>query len=118
MFSLGSMISPKAGLNIVKNTLAKTINQDVKKFDIIYDATRNVIDFRLYDYTDDNGKFHDRLRVKYADGAKLCGIIAGMLKDKLSPGEKIDIALISYELLTVDLYISKDGNKIQKSIKL
>ena len=117
-FSLGSMISPKAGMTIVKKALEKTINQPVDNFDIIYKHDEKVIDFRLYNYTDPKGDFHTTKVVKYADGAKLCGIIHTMIKDKLTTSEKINIAIITFSPMVCKLLIEKDGIKGQKIYNL
>lgn len=117
-FSIGSLISPKAGMTIVKNAIEKTIKQPVNNFDIIYKHEAKVIDFRLYEYTDKEGVFNETKVVKYADGSKLCNIIHNMIKDKLTTGETIDVAIINYKFLTCKLLITKEGIKKTKNYNL
>lgn len=119
MLGTGTLFSPKAGLMIVKAAIQKTINQKVEDFDIIYKHNEKVIDFRLYNYTDDEKVFHEKLVVKYLDGEKLCGIIHNMLKEKTLVGDKIQFAIVNYKKAECKLLIlTPEGKKITKIFSL
>lgn len=115
---LGSLVSPKAGLTIVKNALEKTIGQKLLDFDVIYKHAEGNIDFRLYQYTDENGKYHDRIVLKYAEGEKLCGIIKNMLQEKISKTDVINFAVINFKNMQCDLYIVRESEKKKLTYKL
>jgi hypothetical protein len=113
-----SIISPKAGLTIVKKTIEKTLKKKIEKFDIVYNAKKNLILFRLYNYTDTDGSFHDSILKKYTDNSGLAGFISKRLAKETKEGENIDMAIISYEKLTCELFITKNDVRTAKMIKL
>jgi hypothetical protein len=112
-----NIISPKAGMSLVLAAIKKTLKQTPEDFDLIYNAEKNIIDFRIYNYKEKNGEIIPKKVFKYSDGEKLCKIIAGMLKEHLKDGDKIDLAVCNYKKLSCNLYITKaDGTKFGKPI--
>ncbi len=105
-------------MSLVKAAIKKTLKQEPEDFDLIYNAQKNIIDFRIYNYNDGSKILPSKI-FKYSDGDKLCKVIAGMLKEHIKNGDVIDIAICNYKKLSCELYVTKtSGDKICKQIKL
>lgn len=115
------LISIRTGLLMVRVALKKTIKQEVENFDIIYRREKNVIDFRLYDYVDEDKVFHKTLVVKYPDGKKLCALFEMEIK-KHFDDEKfiIKYAVLNFKSNKCEVYMTdkKTGDNINKTIEI
>ncbi len=118
-FGIGSMIPASKGLTIVKIALEKTLKQKFERFDLIYKHEEKTIDFRLYNFKNENGEIEEKAIRKYADGEKLCGFIAAELKNRVASTDKVKFAVASYpENKCVYAYETEDGRKIRKEFSL
>lgn len=118
-FGIGSMIPASKGLTIVKIALEKTLKQKFEKFDVIYKHEERTIDFRLYNFLNENGIIEEKAVRKYADGDKLCTFIANELKDRVSSTDKIKFAVANYPSnKCIYAYENKEGQKIKKEFTL
>lgn len=118
MLGMSTLLSPKAGMNIVKAAIEKTIKAEMHDFDVIYKHEEKVIDFRFYNYTDENKVFHKKLLVKYADGEKLCSVIHNMLKKETKVGDKISYAIVNYKTMICTLLLIRNNEKTTQKIQL
>lgn len=111
--SLGGMISYKTGMSILKTSIEKTILQKIEDFDLIYMAKTRVIDLRLYNYKDENGVLHEKYRFKYLDSDKFMKIVDKLMKEKgIEDSGDIDVAIVNYNTMKLNIFATKDGEKI------
>lgn len=129
-FSLASFFNPKIGLKMLKVEIERRARDMQKEldyfgvtrdkfqivdYDIIYNAMEQKIDFKVYM----NGKEREYL---FEDSKKICDIIAGMLKEKVTTGDITDIAVINYrengDNICNVYYRNKEGQKLQSEFKI
>lgn len=122
-FSAASLISPKAGMSIVKAAITQTLKQmglkqEVTDFDIIYKAKEKLIDIRIYNFRDKNNVIHPKKVFKYDEGDKLVKILSSQLEAKKFEGT-IDYGVFNYKKLDMLIYITKsDGSKVTEQLDI
>jgi phosphopantothenoylcysteine synthetase/decarboxylase len=112
-FSLGSLIPAKTAFKIVKNSIEKSINQNVNKFDLIFDANKSTIDFLIHDFKTPNGIIFAK-KFKYEDGKKLCSTIKEYIREHLDSSKTLNYVVISYdnnEPIKAKIYYTNDKNQ-------
>ena len=110
MLGLGSLISPKAALNILRGAIVKTLGQDVEKYEVIYYHILQRIDFCIYNYKEKDGSISPKKLMNYPDAKKLIDILNSQLKDKVSTEDKLEYAIISYPENMLRLFTNHNGD--------
>lgn len=121
MLGLGTIISPRTALDIVRTTLEETLKQKMPKFQLIYTHAKEDLGFRLYNFKDpETGLVHADKRVKWKEGKQFVDAAKEMIKEKgLESGDTIDYAVLSYpEMVLITYYISKTGEKLSRRTQL
>jgi len=121
MLGLGTLMSPRTALDIVRATLEETIKQDMPKFQLIYTHKNQDLGFRLYNFKDtETGMHHEQKRVKWKEGRQFVDAAKELIQEKgLEAGDVIDFAVLSYpEMILVTYYVAKDGSKQSKRTQL
>ena len=113
---LGSLISPKIGLGLIKHEIQKQTGLKVKDFSIFYVKKYSNLKFKI---TDENNKVHEFPFID--EGNKLASIITHSIKGQLNTKLDIDAFVLSYidkKIVSEIYYKDEKGEKTVSHLKL
>lgn len=116
MFGLQNIISPKHSFTMIKWKIGQTLNQKIKDYDLIYKGNENKIDFKIYNYLNQNNEREKSRIFKYDEGEELCYAIKSAVAEKIPPDTIVDYVIIKYRDdepgLECDIYYKEGDKKI------
>lgn len=106
------MLGNKFMLRVIASEIAKQLDKDVPKFDLIYNDIKHDTTFRVYDITNHISELHG-----YEDSSKLSSMVKGLAEMKLKKNtQTLDLVIIHYdenvdENNFADIYFTENGQR-------